>query len=262
VSRVIPANVFDVQARGSERSARPPFNPERRSVLSTDPFALPGDELAAADADWLALPDDKAPPTDWLAVPGIETQKFAARYDALRFEVMKGSSRVWACDGEYVACRPNAFHDATRTRHQKFLRSGHYEHVGTFDDVQVFKLLEGSPFRRDVIDIRTASWYECMRGAAVAACNRDWSLYHDVLDEIATRLKSTPTGTASGDGFIDPVISRERWEFALDQIGQMIYMRGGPTRAEVDAGFQNVRRARGIGQGRLIALPTQTRRIQ
>jgi hypothetical protein len=228
-----------------------------------DPLALPADN---ATPEWLALPEEKLPVlSDWLAVPGIETQKNATSWDGLRFQVMKGTHRVWACDGEYLACRPSAFANETiSNRHQKFLRAGHYEHLGTFDDVQVFRVLPGSPFFRNAIDLREAGWYECLRGAALAACQRDWTLYHDVLDEVATRLKSTPTGTASGDGGVDPTIARDRWDFVLAQIFAMIQMRGGPTQPEVDAGLAHVRRRRGFDRGRVIALPTasMSRRLQ
>lgn len=242
-------------------SAAAPISPGEFPLSELDALALPADN---ATPEWLTLPEDKAPvDTDWLADPSVETQKNATPWDGLRFQVMKGSHRVWACDGEFVACRPNAFaNDTIRNRHERFIRSGHYQHIGTFDDVQVFKLLPGSPFLRTAIDIREAGWYECLRGAAMAAVSRDWGLYHDVLDEIATRLKSTPTGTSSGDGGVDPVIAKDRWYYVLTQIGQMIYMRGGPTQPEVDAGLQNVRRARGIARGRVIALPTTSRRIQ
>lgn len=227
-----------------------------------DYLALPSDK----PADWLDVEEsDKTGTVDWLSAEssdsGTETIVTgianATPWDGLRFQCMKGSSRVWACDGEYVACRPADFHDATRTRHQKFLRSGHYQHVGTFDDVQVFKLLEGSPFRRHAVDIREASTYECQRGAALAAVKRDWVLYVDILEEIATRIKSTPTGTESQAA--DGPLAKERWDFTLTQIEQQIYMRGGPTQAEVDAGLQSVRRRRGNTAGRVIALPASTR---
>src|SRR6186713_2238165 len=115
--------------RADARAALPRISnfPKRRNHLATiDPLALPaapvsGDPFALPEAaekadilavmapieDWLAQPPDTVSQPD--ISPVIETQKFAARYDALRFQVMKGTHRVWACDGEYVACRPRDF---------------------------------------------------------------------------------------------------------------------------------------------------------
>lgn len=240
--------------------------PEVASYLELPPGVSDKPDIAALSAkentlDWLSV--EPAASEGAIDLSSIETQKQATPWDGLRFQCMKGSSRVWACDGEYVACRPSGFHDGTRYRHERFLRSGHYKHVGTFDDVQVFKLLDGSPFQRRVVDIREASFYECMRGAAIAAVKRDWVLYTDCLEEIATRIKSTPTGTESnaveGSIYGDGTLTKDRWEFTLSQIFQQIYMRGGPTQAEVDAGLQSIRRRRGAAASRVIALPSSNR---
>lgn len=206
--------------------------------LAVDPLALPGD------------PD----------LSGVTGQTHATDYDALRFTCMKGSGRVWACDGKYVACRPDGFHDATRSRHQRFLRSGHYKHIGTFDDVQIFELMPQSPFYRKPISLDEATHYETIRGCAIAAVNRDWVMYHDLLDQIAKRCKSLPTGTESGA--VENVVATERWTFILEQIGQMIYMRNGPTQAEVDAGLRSVRQRRGHKVSSNIALPERARILQ
>lgn len=169
----------------------------------------------------------------------------AKPWDGVRFSCMNGSTRLWACDGEYVACRPKGFHEGTRARHQRFLESGHYVHVGTFDDVQVFQLLPGSPFRRDNRTlVPGVNVYRDMRECAVAAVKRDWVLYHDILEAIASNIKAKFHGAAAGDVYGD----------ILAQIEQSIRLRSGPSQAEIDAGIHNVRKRRGLGQGRVIAL--------
>lgn len=169
-------------------------------------------------------------------------------WDGVRFLCMNGGERLWACDGEYVACRPKAFHEGTRTRHARFLQSGHYKHVGTFDDVQVFQLLPGSPFRRDNRTlIPGVNVYQDIREAAIAAVKRDWVLYHDILEAIASNVKSK----------FHENQSREVYGDILSQIEQSIRLRGGPGQAEIDGGISNVRRKRGIGQARVIALSSR-----
>lgn len=199
-------------------------------------------EVTNTNTDWLETGPAATESADWL---GLEIPKAKIPYDEIRFSVMRGSQRVWACDGEYVACRPAAFNPATHQRHSNFLASGCYEHVGTFDDVQVFKLLDGSPFKRnDKTFIPGQNLHQDMRQAAIAACARDWVLYHDILDAIASGLKNAFT-----EGF-----ARTVFQDALAQIFVHIQQRGGPTQAEVDAGLSNVRAKRGYGN-KLIAVP-------
>lgn len=228
-------------------------DPATEPANTADPFALPGD-------------------TPGLDQPSIEVPRADAPYADIKFQVMQGSSRVWACNGRYVACRPSGFNPATRQRHARFLKSGHYEHVGTFDDVQVFRLLPGSPFYRTEGDVRQGSWYELLRAAARAAVARDWGAYVDLLEEIAVRVKSAPTGTESGD--VEPELAKQRFMDTLEWLEQLIFMRWSHgvdmrkvedygrlfsiMKAEIDAGVSNIRAARGDTRGRVIALPART----
>lgn len=236
--------------------------------LSLEPAKEPATKTPS---DWLGLDE---PAGDWLALPdetaGVTTERVDAPYKYLRFQVMQGSSRVWACNGRYVACRPAGFNPATRQRHARFLASGHYRHVGTFDDVQVFELTPESPFYRTEGDVRAGSWYELLRAAAQAAVARDWAAYVDLLEEIATRLKSTPTGAT---GEVDPGLAKQRFMDTLEHLEQLIFMRWSHNidmrktedygrafnamKAEIDAGVQIIRQRRGEGRSRMIALPSQ-----
>lgn len=218
-------------------------------------------EELKAEPDWLSTED--VPASD-----GIEIPRVAAPYAQLRFEVMKGSDRVWATNGRYVACRPAGFNPTTQSRHSRFLASGHYKHIGTFDDVQVFELKPTSPFYRTEGDVRAGTWYEVLRAAAMAAVARDWGAYVDLLSEIATRIKSSPTGT---EGRVETDLARERFMDVLEHLEQLIFMRWHaktPTneiadwglamssmKAEIDAGVATIRMRRGEKPSRTIALP-------
>jgi hypothetical protein len=217
--------------------------------------------LLKAEPDWLSTES---------ATDGIEVPRVAAPYEQLRFDVMKGSDRVWATNGRYVACRPAGFHEASRSRHQRFLRAGHYKHIGTFDDVQIFELLPSSPFYRTEGDARAGSWYEVLRAAAMAAVARDWGAYVDLLDEIATRIKSRPTGTEAGE--IDPALARQAFMDTLEHLEQLIFMRWhsrtdmrkvedwglamSAMKAEIDAGVHDIRVRRGhAASGKIATRP-------
>jgi hypothetical protein len=178
---------------------------------------------------------------DWLRIETV----CKLPYDKARFSVMQGTGRVWACDGEYVACRPSKFHEGTHARHRRFLEAGFHEHVGTFDDVQIFKLLPGSPFRRDTTTfLPQLNMFECIRQAQLAAVARDWILFVDILEEIAARLKH----------HLHEAQAKVVYDDILSSVFAGIQMRRGPSQAEVDAGVHNVRKQRGY-QGKMIALP-------
>lgn len=204
-----------------------------------DTSAPAADAQVAAD---VAAAASDASDFGWL----VGVQAGLKAWDGVRFACMRGTGRIWACDGEYVACRPKDFHPKTSERHARFLASGHYNHVGTFDDVQVFELLPGSPFRRDNRTlIPGVNLYQDMRECAIAAVKRDWVLYTDILEAVAANIKAKFHEQAA----------RDLWTDVLGQIEQSIRLRGGPTQAECGAGLANVRARRGLGKARAIALP-------
>jgi hypothetical protein len=150
------------------------------------------------------------------------------------------------CDGEYVACRPSGFHAGSHERHQRFLNSGHYKHVGTFDDVQVYELLPGSPFRRDNRTFTPGrSLWGDIRAASIAAVKHDWVLFHDILEVIAGGLKQK----------YGPNVGHQMYQEILERIFVATAQRGGPPEIVCTEGLQMVRMKRGLGSGKQILLP-------
>ena len=175
------------------------------------------------------------------------------RFKSMAFEDVKGRKRVWACDGEFVAVRLNQANPHTQGRHQKFLESGHYEHVETQDDVQIYRLLDGSPFKRKFQfhsgEIKDNDLFLMTAKAAVV---RDWPCYVDLLEEMAGRLKAR----------LDPANQKLVWNEYLERLFTNIAQRGGPGQPEIDAGLSNTMKKRGTGKGRVIALPTAAARAR
>ena len=206
----------------------------------------------ANESSFLDIEETPAEPS-WLEIESIEAPKAALPYDALRFQCMRGSGRVWACDGRYVAYRPfnhaldNQANPVFQERVERFQREGHFEHMGTFDEVQVFKLKPESPWYAYEDKAYTAglSLWGDINHAVKLACKRDWKDYTDLLEAMATGM------LAGGD-----VFARKRWEDALNHIMVGIYQRGGPLAAEVSAGVANVRAARGAARRPAILLAT------
>jgi len=200
----------------------------------------------ADDTSWLEGP---AVDDGWLDIRDANEGKVAPAFQHLVDACMRGTNRVMACDGSYLAYRPfnrefdKEVNPRTRERFADFQAAGHYKHIGTFDEVQIFELLEGSPFRQKKSYVIGTSFWTDIRTAAKAACERNWVDYHDILGAMATAIK---TGK-------DPSFARAMWQDALNHIGIQIQQLKGPTEREVNEGFTGVRKARGISRGGVLA---------
>lgn len=213
--------------------------------------------------DWLdteplpAVEPAPAPPAgdEWLTIEDTSAGKVTRAFDHLVSSCMRGTDRVMACDGQYLAYRPfnRAFdketNPRTKERFAMFLEKGYYKHLGTFDEVQIYELEPGNPYRHDRKQyVLGQDYWKDIRTVAKAACERKWPDYHDILGGMATALKSGR----------DPVFARTLWGDTLNQIAIMIKQIGGeaaPSEKEINAGFIEVRRARGItGAGQIMTL--------
>lgn len=206
-------------------------------------------ETAGEDTSWL-----DATPTDdgWLDISDPNAGKTTHAFRHLIDSCMRGTDRVMACDGHYLAYRPynrefdKATNPRTRERFNDFIAAGHYKHLGTYDEVQIYELLEGSPFRHTRKDyVVGVDIHADVRKVALAAYERKWSDYHDLLGGMATAMKSGK----------DPFFAKAMWEDTLNRIAVTIgQMKGAPTEREINEGFIEIRRARGIAKGGIIAL--------
>lgn len=213
------------------------------------------------ESNWLDVDVEPAPVESadadeggWLDIGDIEIPKSGLPYDALRFSCMRGSGRVWACDGRYVAYRPFNYaldkeaNPAFQERIEKFTRAGHFKHVGTFDEVLVFQLEPESPWYAKTDEKYTAgkNLWDDIRHAARLACKRDWGEYVDMLEAMAQ-------GMLAGR---DPAFARQRWEDSVNQVMITVYQMQGPLPAEIMAGVANVKKARGTDKRPGILLAT------
>ena len=199
---------------------------------------------------------------NWLEIGSIDAPKAALPYDALRFACMRGTGRVWACDGRYVAYRPfnhtldKHANPVFQERVEKFQRAGHFIHLGTFDEVQVFQLQPESPWYAKTDEAYTAgkSLWADINHAVKLAMNRDWVDYTDLLEAMAA-------GMMAGR---EPMFARKSWEDAVNQIMIGIYQKGGPLPAEIRAGVQNVTEKRGGNKPRILLATdvTQAKNVQ
>ena len=218
---------------------------EKTDWLDTTPTA----PAAPAGAD--------VPPAaeDWLEIGDTNAGKVTRAFDHLVSSCMRGTDRVMACDGQYLAYRPfnrefdKETNPRTKERFQMFLEKGYYKHLGTYDEVQIYELLPGNPYRQERKQyIIGQDYWKDIRTAATAACNRQWSDYHDLLGAMATALKS-----GRDEGF-----ARTMWGDTLNQIAIAVKQIGGanaPTEREINEGFIEIRRARGIrGGGSIMTL--------
>lgn len=198
----------------------------------------------ADENDWLNVeaPED----TEWLDIKDPHAGEVTAAFRHLVDACMRGTNRVMACDGHYLAYRPfnrefdKETNPRTRERFADFCAAGHYRHVGTYDEVQIYELLEGSPFRhKNKGYVVGQSYWQDIRQAAKLACDRNWPEYHDLLGVMATALKSGR----------DPAFAKTMWNDTINQIAIVITQMNGPSEKEVNEGFLDVRRKRGIAKG-------------
>lgn len=172
------------------------------------------------------------------------------------FQAVSGKKRIWACDGEYVFFRrkscidpknPGEKHRAIE-RHENFLARGDYVYLETQDDVEICKVTDQSPFKRKGVYLGQLSEGGLNRAVVIAACQRDWPLYVDTLEELAGRVKGKWQ------------TENQRtvcWNEHLSYIDHLVALRGGPTKEERAAHMSQVRTARGEGRGRVILLPSR-----
>jgi hypothetical protein len=202
--------------------------------------------------DWLGDEIVSDENSDWLNVDTIEAPRSAMPYDGLRFACMRGSGRVWACDGEYMAFRPfNHEYDkkvnpAFEDRISRFRADGHFKHLGTFDEVQVYQLLDGSPWKSTVDEFYVAgqNLWKDIRHAAKLACKREWVEYVDMLEAVAVAMKAGR----------DPMFALQAWTDFINQVMVNVYQSQGPLPGEIRAGIQNVVQSRkGAKSGTVMA---------
>jgi hypothetical protein len=195
------------------------------------------------------VPSAAAPPPaddEWLNIEDANAGRFSREFSHLIDACMRGTNRVMACDGTYMAYRPfnRAFdkevNPRTAERMHMFLEKGHYKHLGTYDEVQIYELLEGNPYRQSRKQyVVGQDYWRDIRDCVKAAMNRDWATYHDLLQAIAMALKG---------GNRDPAFARTIWDDTVNQICAGIRAQGpdAPTDKEVNEGFTGVRQARGL----------------
>lgn len=207
-----------------------------------------------SDTSWLDTPD-------WLEIEPTARIESGAKLTGERKRApsmakkLLGKSRTWASDGEYVYFRRKQANPATLQRHNNFLKSGHFKHIQTQDDVEIYQLQESSPFKRDPDNLTVLTIPQIRRSAVKAAVARDWGLFVDCVSELATKIKSQRWEVdgkkiAPGDPFV-----KDLYEETLQYIFLTVWKSGGPLQAEIDAGVQDVRSRRGEVTNRLVTLP-------
>lgn len=204
----------------------------------------------AGEADDLSWLEPAPADEDWLRIEDANAGKVTRAFDHLVNSCMRGTDRVMATDGQYLAYRPynrekdKTTNPRTKERMAMFLEKGYYDHVGTYDEVEIYELKPGNPYYHDGAKsyvVGTNYWAD-IRQAAKLACERKWPEYHDFLGGMATAMKG---------GNRDLNFAKTIWEDTINQItGQINQMRQGnpsiPDEKEINAGFIEVRRARGI----------------
>ena len=188
--------------------------------------------------------EDAPPAEDWLNIKDAHEGEIPRPFQHLIDACMRGTNRVMATDNKYMAFRPfnrefdKETNPRTKERVAQFLADGKWKHLGTFDEVQVYELLEGNAYGHKANYTIGQNYWKDIRTAAMAACERNWADYHDILAAMATALKAGR----------DPGFARTMWNDTLNQVAVAIKQMNGPPEREINEGFMNIRRARGIAK--------------
>jgi hypothetical protein len=175
---------------------------------------------------------------EWLDLPTIESgvKLPGEKQRAKRMQHGLGKKKIWASDGSFVWFRRKLANPATLERHNRFLATGEYKHVGTQDDVEIYELMPASPFKRaETINFSELKFYDARRQTIRAAVRRDWATFIDGLEHLAGGIK----------GSYDPAMAKTVYNDLLSYVFVQIAMRGGPAQAEVDREVQALRKRRG-----------------
>lgn len=212
----------------------------------------------ANDTSWLdgpapVLPGVPTPCDDWLNIEDPHVGKTTRAFEALVNACMRGTDRVMACDGHFLAYRPynrefdKETNPRTRERFADFQAAGFYKHIGTYDEVQIYELEEGSPFRHSQRDyVIGQNYWKDIRTCARAACAREWSDFHDLMGACAKAIKANR----------EPAFAKACWDDFVKHVNVTVQQMKGPSVAEVSAGFARIRQARGISKGSTIVVPS------
>jgi hypothetical protein len=234
-------------------------------VEKTDWLDLPTSPAGAAEPQKVP-PAAAPPPADdaWLNLEDPNAGKVTRAFDSLVHACMRGTDRVMATDGRFLAYRPfnrqfdKETNPRTKERMNMFRAAGFYKHLGTYDEVEVYELQPGNPYYHEANKryVVGTNYSKDIDTVARLALERKWSEYHDFLGGMATALK---TGR-------DALFAKSVWDDTLTHILVRIKQLGGPespSEREINEGFVGVRRARGIsGRGTAIALPPANSLVQ
>lgn len=200
-----------------------------------------------SDDSWLDTSAPVADDDEWLNIEDANAGKTPNKFQTLVDQCMRGTNRVMAVWGNFVAYRPfnrefdKQTNPRTMERMNMFRASGHMKHLGTYDEVEIYEFQEGSPYYHDgnkAYVVGQNYWHDIRQAAALAG-ERKWREYHDFIEGMAIAMKG---------GGRDPAFARTLFMDSLNHIAVAISQLGpgAPTEKEVNEGFLGVRQSRGI----------------
>lgn len=190
---------------------------------------------------------------DWLNITDPNAGRTSLPFRDLIDSCMRGTNRVMAHNGKWLAYRPfnrefdKETNPRTRERMAMHEAEGWMKHIGTYDEVQIWEFLpfgingKPNPYYHEGGKeyIVGTDYFGDVRQAAKLAYDRKWPEYHDFLEGMAIAVKRKFRK--------DTLTAKVMWDDALNHITVAINQtKGGPTEKEVNEGFVGVRQARGL----------------
>lgn len=183
---------------------------------------------------------------EWMRIEDPNAGKTTLAFQHMVSACMRGTDRVMATDGRFVAYRPynrekdKETNPRTKERVNMFRAAGHYKHLGTYDEVEIYEVMPGNPYYHEDNKAYTVgrNYWADIRQAALLAYERKWVEYHDFLAGMAIAMKSGR----------DPIFAKTVFDDSINQIAVTLLQMGpgAPSEKEVNEGFIGVRRSRGM----------------
>lgn len=158
-------------------------------------------------------------------------------------------TKSWDCDGEFVFYRAKLANPAIKQRLADQLAKGELKYMATSDDVQIYAVQKTSPFSRPAMSLQAIDMQTLCREIRLAAVRRQWNVFLDGLEELASRYKNSIMSDGKPP---EPGFARQLYQEKLTHIFHMITLAGGPSQQEIDRGVQALRAKRGAANKKIL----------
>jgi len=162
-------------------------------------------------------------------------------------------TRSFWYDGNKLYLRRAKANPAFSSRVDEKVADGEYIHESTTGDVEVYDIPARSPLHKKRAGLGVLTNKQVEQRIVQAACERDWKLYRDAVEEFARRSRTTGSGEELHQASALFMFQRD-----MKYIESRILNRGGPSPVEIQMRMRELaaqKRGRVIVPSKRLAVP-------